>query len=186
VGSRIGGALVLLLIAASNVEAQPMVFTGTVTGHLGAAAHGDVRDWTLTPGASMAVVDENGLGAEIDASYVSDFDSAQFADSGIGTVMLNFTAVYPHERFRPFMIAGAGFIRVKATPVAADGTVSDTDAGWSAGGGLLYMMNEAVGFRADARFFRQFGRQDSVLGAGNGALSFVRYSFGVTYSWPLD
>jgi opacity protein-like surface antigen len=186
VGSRISVAFVLILTAASSVAAQPMVFTGIVTGHLGASAHGDVQDWALTPGVSMAVIDESGLGVEIDASYAGDFDSAQFADSSIGTVMLNFTAIYPHERLRPFMTAGAGLMRVSATSVQGTNRVSDTDAGWSLGGGLLYMVNEALGFRGDARYFRQFGRQDDLPLGSNSALSFVRYSFGVTYSWPLD
>ena len=185
-GSRISVAFVLLLTAASSVAAQPMVFTGIVTGHLGASAHGDVRDWTVTPGASMAVVDENGLGVELDASYAGDFDDAQFSDSSIGTVMLNFTFVYPHERLRPFMTAGAGFMRVKATPLPGTTSVADTDVSWSLGGGLLYMLNEALGVRGDVRYFRQFGRQDVLPLGSNGALNFVRYSFGVSYSWPLD
>jgi opacity protein-like surface antigen len=185
VRSAVGAAVALVLLTANVADAQPAVFSGLLTGHIGAVAGGDVRDWTVAPGASMTVIDESGLGVEVDVGHAGDFDSEQFHDSSITSVMVNFTTVYPQERFRPFLIVGAGILRLRAALQPNAASISHTDTGWNAGGGALYMMNEALGFRADVRYFRNFGRQDAFPLGNNGVLDFVRSSFGVTYVWPM-
>jgi hypothetical protein len=175
---------VLLVLGAGGAEAQTP-FTAHLTGHLGAMAQGDVRGATVAPGASMAVVDESGLGAEFDIAHGGDFDSTLFADSSITTAMLNFVAVYPHERIRPMLIVGAGVLRVRVAYSPEESSTGSTDLAWSAGGGLLYMLNEAFGIRGDVRYFRHFNRQENIPLGDNGILDFVRTSFGLTYSWPL-
>ena len=187
VRSRVAvAAVTMLLLSASSARAQSRVFTGMVTGHLGAAANGDVRDWAVAPGASMNVIDENGLGAELDLSHIGDFDTASFADSSITTAMLNFKFLYPHGRVRPFLVAGAGVMRVRVTLFPGQSSISQTDNAWNAGGGVIYMLNEAIGLRGDVRYFRHFGRQTNLPLADNGGLEFVRSSFGVSFSWPLE
>lgn len=184
VGSRIGVALALLVLASSAADAQPTIFSGLLTGHLGVASSGDVRDSTMAPGASMAVVDESGLGVEIDLSHAGDFDAVQFADSAITTFMVNVVTHYPHERIRPFATAGAGIMRVRGA-FPGQRAIAQVDTGWSAGAGVLYMLNEAFGVRGDLRYFRQFGRQTTFALGGDERLNFIRTSIGVTYSWPL-
>jgi opacity protein-like surface antigen len=98
--------------------------------------------------------------------------------------MLNFTAIYPHPRVRPFLTAGAGLVRVRAM-MPGEPSVGQTEAGWSAGGGTTYFLNDALGFRVDVRYFRQFGRQDAIPLGTNGVLDFFRWSVGATYAWPL-
>jgi opacity protein-like surface antigen len=166
-------------------EAQPATFTGLLSGHIGIAANGDVRDATAMPGASLAVLDANGLGVELDVSHAGDFDDSQFVDSSITTVMLNFVAAYPHDRIRPFLIAGGGVLRVRAAPDGGS-AAGKTDAAWNAGGGVLYMFSEAFALRADVRYFRHAGRQEAFPLGGNDRLEFVRTSFGVTFSWPMS
>jgi opacity protein-like surface antigen len=182
--TRISSAFVVLLLAGTTAEAQLPVFDRLFTAQIGVAAQGDVRDWTATPGASMAVLDASGFGAELDVSHSGDFDSERFSDSSITALMLNFMFAYPQARVRPFFVAGAGVLRVRMTLPGAPST-GGTDLGWSTGGGVLYMVTEAVGFRGDVRYFRHFSRQDELPLEGNGALEFVRSSFGVTYSWPV-
>jgi opacity protein-like surface antigen len=184
VRSRVALTLALLIAIPSVAAAQPFVFTGLVTGHVGSASAGDVGNWTVMGGASMAVVDIGGMGAEIDASHAGDFDSDQFTDSSITTVMLNFVAHYRHQTFRPFVAAGAGLLRVRAV-VPGQSATTLTDAAWSAGGGVLYMVNEALGVRGDVRLFRHFGREDGLPLGDDRVLSFVRSSVGLTYSWPM-
>jgi opacity protein-like surface antigen len=186
VRSGIAVAFGLVLLGATAAHAQPAAFTGLLSGQLGIAASGDVRDWSVAPGASMAVVDRHLMGLEIDASHVGDFDTARFADSSITTVMLNFIAHYPHEQLRPYAVAGAGVVRMRAEFGGPQSAVAITDTAWTAGGGVLYMLSDALGFRADVRYIRQFGRQDRLPLGGNGTLDFVRSSFGVTYSWPVQ
>ena len=174
----------MLAVGAAVAEAQTP-FTAHLTGHIGAASHGDIRDATVTPGGSMAVLDENGLGAEFDIAHGGDFDTTLFADSSLTTAMLNFIAMYPHERIRPFLSVGAGILRVRVAYSPDESSTGSTDLAWGAGGGVLYMLNEAFGLRGDVRYFRHFSRQDSIPLGDNGILDFVRTSFGVTYSWPL-
>jgi opacity protein-like surface antigen len=179
-------ALVVLAAGVTPAAAQRAAFTGLLSGHLGAAAGGDVRDWGPSPGASMAVLEESGLGVEVDASYTSDFDNAQFSDSSITVVTLNFVAMRPHDVLRPYVTAGAGAVHVRAAFPPGQGVIGQTDTAWSAGGGVLYMVTEALGFRGDVRYIRQFGRQDTFPLGSNATLNFIRSSFGVTYSWPIQ
>ena len=186
VASRVGVALVLLLVASGFAEAQPAAFTGLLTGHLGPASGGDVADWVVSAGGSLAVVDARGLGLEIDAAHARDFSTVLFDDSSITTVMLNFVALYPHEKFRPFLAVGAGVVRVRASFFPDQATNKVTDTAWNAGGGLLYMVNEALGLRGDVRYVRQFGQQETLPLGANGVLDFTRASIGVTFSWPVQ
>ena len=185
VGLRLGVALVLLLAGTVGAEAQSAPFTGLVTGHLGSASGGDVRNWVVSAGASLGVVDESGLGVELDAAHAREFDAALFDNSSLTTVMLNFVALYPDGRFRPFLALGAGLLHVRASFFPGQAAITDTDTAWSAGGGLLYMLNEALGVRGDVRYVRQFGRQNTLPLGADGRLNFTRASIGVTFSWPI-
>jgi opacity protein-like surface antigen len=87
--------------------------------------------------------------------------------------------------WRPFVIVGAGVMRVSGTSIEGLPSISRTEGGWTAGGGVLYLFNEALGIRGDVRYFRHFSRHDDVPLADDGALNFWRTSVGVTLSWPI-
>lgn len=174
------------MAAATAAEAQLIApFTGVLSGHLGVAASGDVRGAAPVVGASMLVVDDSGIGVEVDAGHNSDFNDQRFSDSSITTVTLNLVYLYPHDLLRPFISGGAGVVRLRAAFPGQASAQTQTDTSWSVGGGVLYMWNEALGLRGELRYFRQFGRQNTLPLGANGALNFIRSSIGVTYSWPL-
>lgn len=183
--ARIAVSVVACFVLATGAEAQVEVFSGLLTGHVGPAAGGDVRDLTPMAGAAMAVLDESGVGLEIDAGHAGDFDDTLFSDSSITTVTLGVLALYPHDRLRPFVVGGAGVVRTRAVVLPNSASTTQTDTVWHAGGGLLYMLNEALGVRGDIRYFRQFGRQQALPLGANEALDFTRLSAGVSYSWPM-
>jgi opacity protein-like surface antigen len=185
-GSRIATVVAFLALSVNLAEAQTEVFTGMLTGYVGAVARGDVRDSSVAPGVSMAVLDENGIGVEIDFGRSGDFDTTLFAESSITSVMLNLIAMYPHERFRPFFTGGAGIMRVRVAFFPDQSSIGETDAAWTVGGGLLYMVNDALGLRGDVRYFRNFQRHAGIPLAGNGILDFVRSSVGITFAWPMQ
>lgn len=184
--SRVGAALGVFVLAATAAEAQskPPIFTGLLTAHIGATSQGDVRDWTFTPAVSMAVLDDHGLGAEVDLSYSGDYDTAQFADSSITTLMVNFVGMYPKGALRPYFTAGGGvvWLRVAYDPSSS---LRETDTAWNVGGGLVFMMNDALAFRGDVRYFRNFGQQSTIPLGENGDLDYLRTSFGISYTWPI-
>ena len=175
----------VLVCAASRCEAQSFNFTGVLTGHLGVSATNDVRDRTLTPGVSMAVLDDNGIGAELDIAHVNDFDSTRFADSSVTSAMFNFIAMSQSLTMRPFVVVGAGVMNVRVRVFDGDPSVGRTEPGWTAGGGVLYMLNEILGIRGEARYFRHFSQHADVPLTGDGVLDFWRTSVGVTLAWPI-
>jgi opacity protein-like surface antigen len=179
------GVVVVVLLSAETADAQSAFYTGMFTPHVGIAHSGDVREGGLTPGASLAVVEVGGLGVELDLAHTRDFDDTRFAESGITTLMVNALGMFPHERVRPFGLAGVGLLRVRAALDEGEPIASRTDWGFSAGGGLLYMVNEAVGIRGDVRYFRYFQRHEDLPLLESGFFDFWRTSVGVTLSWPI-
>jgi opacity protein-like surface antigen len=187
VGSRLVAALVasgVFFVCPARTCAQ-MVFTGLLTGHIGAASGGDVGGATTTGGASMAVIDDNGLGAEIDIGHTGGLDDDFFADGSVTSFMLNFIGVYPQGRFRPFVNFGAGVMRLHTTLATGEPTVRHTEAGWNAGGGLFYMVNDYFLLRGDLRYFRLFERPEELVLHDGGFFDYWRTSIGATFSWPM-
>jgi opacity protein-like surface antigen len=184
-GSRVTVIILVLVCAAGRADAQSFNFTGLVTGHLGAAATHDVRGVTLTPGASMAVLDDNGIGAELDIAHVYDFDSTRFANSSVTSAMFSFMAMSQQLTLRPFVVVGAGVMRMQVRVSDGQQSVGRTEPGWTAGGGVIYMANEVVGIRGEARYFRHFSQHADVPLADDGVLDYWRISAGVTLAWPI-
>jgi opacity protein-like surface antigen len=176
---------VAVLSCAAAAEAQPSTFTGSITAHIGAAHRGDVRGKAWTPGASMAVIDSNGIGAELDVAHTRDFDEVLFAESAVTSLMLNVIGMYPHPSIQPFVNAGAGVMRTRAAVFQGQTPTSRTDVAFSVGGGLQFMFNELIGVRGDMRYFRYFQRHTDLPMLDNGFFDFWRSSVGVTLAWPI-
>jgi opacity protein-like surface antigen len=187
VGSRVVASLIVLVVfVAWPVDAESQfVFTGLLTGHIGAARSGDVGDATTTVGGSLAVIDNGGLGAEIDIAHTGAFDKEFFADSSITSFMLNFLAVYPKGKFRPFVNVGAGVLRIRTSLSIEQSAVGHTETGWDGGAGLYYVVNEFLSLRGDARYFRLFERPEDLVLRDSGFFDYWRLSVGATYSWPM-
>lgn len=175
---------VIGVLCASVAEAQQTSFTGLASVSLGATTGGDVRERALSPSASLAVVEANGLGAELELGHTLEFAGSGFADSGLTTLMLNVIGMWPHPVVRPFASAGAGLLRGRASIDEGQPIFSRTEAGVNAGGGLVLIFNDAIGVRGDVRYFRSFERQTGVP-LDNGFAGFWRTSLGVVFSWPI-
>lgn len=183
---RLRLVLVLAVLSyAAVVEAQQATFSGMITAHLGAAHGGDVRERAITPGASMAVIDDHGLGVEIDVSHTRNYDDVLFDESGVTAAMLNVVGMYPHPSIRPFVVVGVGLLRTSGTIFEGQPAASRTDTAFSLGGGLLYMFDELVGVRGDMRYFRYFQERAELPQSSIGAFDFWRTSIGVTLAWPI-
>jgi opacity protein-like surface antigen len=187
VGRRRIALLVIAVLTATAVSAnaQPALYTGLLTGHLGVADGGDVQERARTLGGSVGVVDESGLGAEIDLGYTDEYDETRLAESNITSFMVNFLGAYPHPRFRPFVVAGLGVLRVGTGLTVSGPDASQSDWAYNAGGGLLFMLNDVVGIRGDVRYFRFFERHDDIPFVDNGYFDYWRTSIGLTWTWPM-
>lgn len=176
--------IVIGVLTAAAADAQNPV-TGMVSGHIGMAHGGDTEKAGVTPAVSVAVVESSGWGAEIDLSHVWRFASDAFEESGITAAMVNVLFARPAPVMRPYGSGGVGLLRVRASFTDEQSVVNRTDWGLNAGGGLLVMLNDGVGFRGEVRYFRYFERHDELALTSNGFFDFWRTSVGVTWTWPI-
>lgn len=183
--SRVAVLTLVVVCAAGRVQAQSFNFTGLLTAHVGISATNDVRDASATPGASMAVLDDHGLGVEVDVARLGNFDDARFTESSVTSAMVNVIAMREHQTLRPFVVIGAGLIHVSGALLDGVSSVDRTDVGWNAGGGLLFLFNEVFGIRGDARYVRLFSQHRDLPLSGDGVLDFWRTSVGLTFAWPI-
>jgi opacity protein-like surface antigen len=185
VRSRIATLTVVLALGGVPPADAQALFTGLLTGHIGAAQGGDVRDATRTVGGSLAVIDRSGYGAEIDIGHTGGFDEQSFADSSVTSFALNFIAVYPEGKFRPFVNVGVGVFRLRAAVSTGQPVEGHTETGWDAGGGLYYAVSEFLAVRGDLRYFRLFGRPEDLVLRDSGFFDYWRTSIGATFTWPI-
>jgi opacity protein-like surface antigen len=174
-----------------------------------AAAH---ADWLLSPmlgqtfggdthgrvhtvfGAAVGQLDEEAFGWEADFAYSPDFfegadDDFDFTgnNSRVVTAMLNVLASGTTTAIRPYVTVGLGLIQVDVE--SNDGLFESTtrELGYNAGVGLMGLIGDRVGLRADLRYIRSFQNQlpswtrgiDADVAPGN--FDYFRAGVGVTF-----
>jgi hypothetical protein len=177
---------VAALVGASPLEARAQMsmgsFNGFLTGHVGAITGGEVDEPRLAAGVSVAVLEANGWGAEIDFGHTSDATSGrQIVDAT--SYMVNGIWMRPAGLVRPFGLAGAGVLQVNGCDFPCNRAARTYDLGLNAGGGVLIMPHDSFGLRADLRYLfssadhRDLNRPDN--------FQFWRVSFGATFNWAI-
>jgi len=86
---------------------------------------------------------------------------------------------------QPYGLVGIGAIRTGAetTPGTRE---SETQAGWTLGGGLLLFVHKHVGLKGDVRYYHSFEALDLLgidLGRDNNKVDFGRAGFGVLFKF---
>jgi hypothetical protein len=176
-----------LLIAASAIDASAQMtmgtFKGYLTGHVGVVTSGDVTNERVTAGASVAVHETNGWGAEVDFGRATDVDaSRQVLD--LATYFVNAAWVKPQGVVRPFGLAGAGILQTDGCISICTATSPRTyDLGFNAGGGVFLAMRDFAGIRADVRYFFSSTDHPELQRPGN--FAFWRVSVGATFMWVI-
>jgi len=178
-------ALALVALTASDGFAQSRAmgsFRGLFTAHIGAATGDDVSEPRLTAGASVSVQEQTGWGAELDFGRTSDASSgAQVLD--LTTYMANAAWVRPAGSIRPFGIAGAGIMQINGCDTPCTRAATTYDFGLTVGGGVLALLNDAVGVRGDARYFFASADHPDLRRPDN--FGFWRISIGATLMWAI-
>ena len=170
----------------TRADAQPTPVAGVLTGQLGVVFGGETEKTGITPSGAIAILESNGLGAEIDLGHTfSIADEDAFEDSRVTTLTLNFLASRPEGRVRPFGTVGLGLIRLRARRADVDQAVLRTDWGADFGGGALLMLNDISAVRVDVRYFRYLDQHGDLLLSDGDPFDFWRLSFGVTWGWPI-
>lgn len=173
-----------LLCATSPARAQQFSeLTGMLTGMVGAATSGDVRQRAVTFGGSSAVIEESGIGAEVEIAHTSEFDPDRFADSTVTSFMVNALRMGRHPKYRPYAAGGVGLLHVGVEVFDGVTAASRTGLGFNGGGGMVVVFSDVIGVRGDVRFFRFFQQYPEL--PASGTFDYWRVTVGATYSWPI-
>jgi hypothetical protein len=180
----LAGVCVVIAASATDARAQMTMgtFKGLLTGHIGMVTGGDVNNERMVAGASVAVHESNGWGAEIDFGRSTEVTAnRQLLD--LTSYFVNAAMLKPTGVIRPFGLAGAGIIQVDGCAAQCTPSPRTYDLGITIGGGTYITLTEYAALRADARYF--FTPADHPeLGRANN-LAFWRVSFGATFTWVI-
>jgi opacity protein-like surface antigen len=172
----------VILGAASPAAAQ---LTGWFTVHAGQTFGGDTTENGATYGVSMAAFEARSwLGADVDFAHSMKFNDERFTDSGLTTIMANVIVSPPRLKFQPYALVGAGAIRVRGCVADCVRTLSKTEFGLDAGGGLQYQINDFIAVRGELRYFRILEQIEDLPRTASGSFDFFRFSGGLTFTWP--
>jgi hypothetical protein len=174
-------AFALVAMSARGASAQTMSmgsFHGYLTGFVGGTMGGSVDDSRMTAGGSVSVQETTGWGAEFDFGRTTDA-IVKGRELDLTTYMFNMTYVRPFRRIRPFAAVGGGIHQVDDGRLLA----KTYNLGLSGGGGVFLLANDAIGIRADARYFYNLGEHPE-LGRPE-RFGHWRASIGFTYLWQM-
>jgi len=179
----------ILLWAPASASAQ-----GYLTGFVGGNFGGDsgvsldesIDDASrLSFGARLGILGGGIFGGEFDVGYTPDFygKGTVFDSSGVLTVMGNVVVGLPLGPVRPYFVGGIGLIRRTVTyaPGEGPGSVTDSRAAYSIGGGVNLFVSEHVGINVDLRYFRNFTTGNSLVDLPDDTFNFARGSLGITF-----
>lgn len=174
-------AAFVLLVGTRTASAQ---ITGWATVHAGQTTGGDTTDNGATYGISLAAFENYGwIGAEVDLAHSLNFNDDRYSDSSLTTVMANVIFAPSTWRSQPYLVLGAGAIRVRACEATCATTLGRTEFGLDAGAGFQYRLNDYVGFRGEMRYFRVVSEIEDLPRTNSGNFDFFRFSAGVTLMW---
>jgi opacity protein-like surface antigen len=177
-------AIALMMAGSVPAQAQSRAmgsFGGYFTPFVGVTTGGEVSEPRVTFGASVAVHEQNGWGAELDFGYAGEVEAGALVLDAT-TYMVNAAWVRPVGMIRPFAMAGGGILQLEGCGFC--GHAGRTfDLGWTVGAGVLARANDFIGVRGDARYF--FASADHVDLQRPDNFSFWRLSAGVTLMWVM-
>lgn len=182
---RVGRAVLAALVLVGGVPAVASAqFTGWAQVSFGKTSGGDTTDdGNAFAGAVTAFEGRGWFGAEAEIAHSTRFNDERFADSGLSTLMVNLV-VSPHTRtIQPNAIGGVGLIRARGCGIACERTLSRTDFGIDAGGGLRVPVTELLAVQADVRYFRVLKQGDDFPRTASGSFNFFRVAVGIGLTW---
>jgi opacity protein-like surface antigen len=183
----LSGAILLYVPAAASAQGYLTAFVGgNFGGDSGVSLDESIDDASkLSFGARLGAMGGGVFGGEIDVGYTPDFygKGTVFDSSGVLTVMGNVVVGLPLGPVRPYFLGGLGLVRRTVTyaPGEGQGSITDSRAAYSVGGGVNFFVSEHVGINADLRYFRNFSTGNSLVDLSDDSFNFARGSIGVTF-----
>lgn len=158
----ITGVTTLLMVMAT---AQPARADWLLTPFLGVTFGGSTTTQAATYGVGIGYMGARIIGAELNAEFTPNFfesESNNLEDSNVSTVMGNVIIGAPlgSPGVRPYLSAGAGILRTRATSADNVFDLNQNAFGVNAGVGVIGFVRENFGLRLDLRFFRSLHDSD--------------------------
>ena len=173
-------------IAASATSAHAQMsmgsFQGYLTGHIGTITGGDLSGATLAGGASVAVHENTGWGAEFDFGIAEDASTDRVV-LDVNSYMFNGAWVKPGGVFRPFALVGGGILQVNGCGAPCTQSARTYDFALSAGGGTFVALHDLAALRADVRYMFSGADHPELNRPDN--FAFWRATIGVTFMWAI-
>jgi len=177
--------LVTILLVPCAARAQGFIspsFGYNFAGDAGCRSATDCQNKNWNWGGSMGALGSI-VGFEAELTYEGQFTGDRPNPTSVTTLMGNFMLAPKFSFVQPYGLVGMGAIRTKAD--AAVGSESETQAGWTIGGGLIIFVQEHVGLKGDVRYYHSFSALD-LLGvdlARDNKIDFGRAAFGVVFKF---
>jgi len=183
----LGSSILLWAPASASAQGYLTAFVGgNFGGDSGVSLDESIDDTSrLNFGARLGILGGGIFGGEFDVGYTPDFygKGTVFDSSGVLTVMGNVVVGLPLGPVRPYFVGGIGLIRRTVTyaPGEGPGSVTDSRAAYSIGGGVNLFVSEHVGINVDLRYFRNFTTGNSLVDLPDDTFNFARGSLGITF-----
>jgi opacity protein-like surface antigen len=189
----IAAALVMLAAPEARAQGHATVFVGSnFAGDAGRPLSTVLNDGSrLTWGGALGGTLKGIFGAEVDLAYARHFygSDASLGNNYVFTLMPSVIVGVPvggesGPGFRPYGTAGFGWIRRDLSINGID-AIKDNGLGYSVGFGVDGFATNTFGVRADYRYFRNVGADESsnVVGISfdRGNFSFSRGTIGAIF-----
>lgn len=174
--------LATVLFAADRAEAQGFIgvsYGYNFAGDAGCRSATDCQNKNWNWGGSLGALGSV-VGFEAELTHAGQFTGARPNSASVTTLMGNFMLAPRITIVQPYGLVGLGAIRTTAQ-AAAGSSDSQTQIGWTIGGGVLVFVQKHVGLKGEVRYYHSFQKLD-LLGvdlAGSDKIDFGRAAFGV-------
>ncbi len=178
--------LTAIVLAANRAEAQGFVglsYGYNFAGDAGCRSATDCQNKNWNWGGSLGALGSV-VGFEAEFTHEAKFTGDRVNPTAVTTMMGNFMLAPRITIVQPYGLVGLGAIRTSAEG-AGSASNSDTQFGWTIGGGVLVFVQKHVGLKGDVRYYHAFQALD-LLGvdiAQGSKLDFGRASFGVVFKF---
>jgi opacity protein-like surface antigen len=173
-------AALLTVLVPHSARAQGFIsgsYGYNFAGDAGCRTATDCRNKNWNWGGSLGALGSI-VGFEIEWTHEGEFTGDRPTPISLTTLMGNLMVAPRITIVQPFVLAGIGDIRTKASGVGD----SDDQIGWTIGGGLIVFVQKHIGLKGDVRYYHSFEASDLLgfdLGLDGNKIDFGRAGFGV-------
>ena len=179
----------LIVVVPYGAQAQGFIspsFGYNFAGDAGCRSATDCDDKNWNWGGSLGVLGSV-VGFEAEFTYAGKFTGDRPNPASVTTFMGNFMLAPKISIVQPYGLVGIGAIRTKAEgSTVPDSSDSETQVGWTVGGGLLIFVHKHVGLKGDLRYYHSFEALELVgldLARDENKVDFGRAAFGVVFKF---